>query len=63
MEVERGWRGDWRDGFWGSGLAVGEEAASDDLTVLGGLTVAIEEVEFGGVLWGLRGHSQTCYPY
>lgn len=57
LEVYKCWRGDWRDGFFRvSGLAIGEEAPADYRTVLGGLTVAVEEVEFGGFLVGLRGH-------
>ena len=51
-----------RRGFMeGEGLAVGEEAAADGGAMLGGFTVAVEEVEFiflvlvlGFGNWGLR---------
>lgn len=46
----------------GEGEAVGEEATADGGAVLGGLAVAVEEVEllvgFGD--WGLRGHFWIC---
>ena len=46
MEINRSWKRDWRDGFWGLGLTVEEETAIDHWTVLEGLTVGTEEVGF-----------------
>lgn len=50
----------------GDGLAVGEEAAADGGAVLGGFTVAVEEVElvflvlgFGN--WGMRRHFYVLF--
>ena len=37
----------------GEGLAVGEETAADGGAVLGGFTVAVEEVEFVFLVWEL----------
>ena len=48
----------------GEGLAVGEETAADGGAVLGGFTVAVEEVEFvflGFGNWGLRRHFYVLF--
>ena len=56
----------------GDGLAVGEKAAADGGAVLGGFTVAVEEVEFvflGFGNWGLRvrvrvrGSGSSPFPF
>ena len=68
VEIE-GLRIVWRRGFVeGDGLAVGEEAAADGGAVLGGFTVAIEEVVFvflvlvlGFGNWGLRRHFYVLF--